>query len=280
MLTASVPFCAVKPGEDGESVWDRGPDLSEILSRMERLEEPDPLSTARPPRAERTAAPIPTAVPAGSTTAGARERLRPVVVGAVCVGLAIVAVLAYVLTRSDSDPVIVGARDGPSPVGAASMPAPASSVEAAVALSTVATSSLLPATPPPATTQPPSTTSLSAAPASIASASLTTVEQPPVAAPAASLPPSSPQSDGPRVVIVGREGPCRFGSDCLIVGFSIEGFDTQPTEFVCEFGDGSRFTFRFESLAVEHACATSGAAASITVEVDGVRSDTATRSGT
>ena len=73
-------------------------------------------------------------------------------------------------------------------------------------------------------------------------------------------------------------GECRFGTDCLIVGFAIEGFDPRPQEYICEFDDGSRFTFRFDSTGVENACSSGSATAQITVEVAGVRSDTMSRS--
>ena len=80
--------------------------------------------------------------------------------------------------------------------------------------------------------------------------------------------------DGPVVTIIGSVGPCRFGSECLLAGFALHNFDSQPTEFVCEFADGSRFTFRFTRQEVERACATGDPTDSITIEVDGVRSAT------
>jgi hypothetical protein len=61
------------------------------------------------------------------------------------------------------------------------------------------------------------------------------------------------------------------------VDFVIDGFAAQPTEFVCEFAGGNRFTFRFDSQGVDGACATSEAAGVIIVEVDGVRSNPVTR---
>jgi hypothetical protein len=88
---------------------------------------------------------------------------------------------------------------------------------------------------------------------------------------------SSTVPDGPRVVVEGRVEDCRFGADCLIVGFVIEDFGFQPNEYVCEFGDGSRTTFRFGGTSVETACSQSGASPAITVEVAGVRSETLTR---
>jgi hypothetical protein len=89
--------------------------------------------------------------------------------------------------------------------------------------------------------------------------------------------PSTTVAPGPRVVISGRVEDCRFGSDCLIAGFTIDEFDVQPTEYTCEFSDGSASTFRFGGDGVETACSEAGAAPSITIEVDGVRSETLTR---
>jgi hypothetical protein len=80
--------------------------------------------------------------------------------------------------------------------------------------------------------------------------------------------------DGPVVTIIGSVGPCRFGSECLLAGFALHNFDSQPTEFVCEFADGSRFTFHFNRQEVERACATGDPTDSITIEVAGVRSAT------
>ena len=79
------------------------------------------------------------------------------------------------------------------------------------------------------------------------------------------------------MTITGRIGECRFGSECLIASFEIDGFAGRPQEFVCEFEDGNRFTFRFDSGGVVDACATGTATAAITIEVEGVRSRTITR---
>jgi hypothetical protein len=76
------------------------------------------------------------------------------------------------------------------------------------------------------------------------------------------------------VSIIGRVGPCKFGNECLIAGFTIERFAVQPTGYVCEFSDGSRYMFRFDSGGVEYACATGDPTDSITIEVAGVRSET------
>jgi hypothetical protein len=76
------------------------------------------------------------------------------------------------------------------------------------------------------------------------------------------------------VTIIGKVAPCKFGRECLVTGFTIHDFDTQPAEFVCEFGDGSRYAFHFNSAGVDEACATGDPTSSITIEIDGVRSAT------
>lgn len=81
----------------------------------------------------------------------------------------------------------------------------------------------------------------------------------------------------PRVDVDARLGPCRFSDDCLVVDFRIDGFTGRPQEYVCEFRDGSRFTFRFDSAGVDGACATANPADSVVVEVDGVRSNVVSR---
>ena len=87
---------------------------------------------------------------------------------------------------------------------------------------------------------------------------------------------TSAPTTGPQVLVEALQGPCRFADDCLIVSFTIEGFATRPQEYVCEFDDGSRFTFRFDSGGVDEACATGSPDATITVEIDGIRSETVT----
>ena len=82
---------------------------------------------------------------------------------------------------------------------------------------------------------------------------------------------------GPVVAIVGTVGPCKFGDDCLIADFAIQNFETPQDEFVCEFENGSRYTFRFDGAGAEAACATSAVGGTITIEVGGVRSETITR---
>lgn len=157
-----------------------------------------------------------------------------------------------------------------------------------------ATAGSVPDQPPAATAPPPpagttaATNPLTSDPASDESSPSTTTEPTtaPTTAPTAApttepttAPTAEPSSEGAaRVVAVSaRVEPCRFGDDCLVVGFVLDGFTNSPQEYVCEFEDGSRFTFRFDSDGVDTACATGAAAAAITVEVDGVRSVTVTR---
>jgi len=59
--------------------------------------------------------------------------------------------------------------------------------------------------------------------------------------------------------------------------FTISGFAAQPTGYVCEFDDGSRYSFRFDSEGVSYACATNSPTGTITIEVDGHRSNTLAR---
>ncbi len=92
-------------------------------------------------------------------------------------------------------------------------------------------------------------------------------------------------SDAPRsagvpddrsIDVRGRLDDCRFGVDCVIASFSAIGFPAEG-DYVCEFSDGTRFTFRYAGGGALDACATSGESASITIEIDGVRSATLTR---
>ena len=82
------------------------------------------------------------------------------------------------------------------------------------------------------------------------------------------------KGDGRVVVIEGSTGPCKFGNSCLLAGFRVIGFPSGEKEYVCEFRDGSRYTYKFGARTVEYACATGARGDSITIEVDGVRSAT------
>jgi hypothetical protein len=105
-------------------------------------------------------------------------------------------------------------------------------------------------------------------------------ETPPVEEPVAEAPPAAepvvvaPPADGRVIEIASRIEPCKFGSRCLVAGFSLSGFETQPDSFVCEFASGARYTFPLKRSDVDYACATSGSGDSITIEIDGVRSET------
>jgi hypothetical protein len=125
----------------------------------------------------------------------------------------------------------------------------------------------------PATTTPP--TAPSTAPTTEPTTTDATTDPTTTSGPAPTT--SNAPAGGRQVVAEARSEPCRFGDDCLVVGFRLEGFPNPPAEYVCEFDDGTRFTFRFDSQGVETACATGRAGAAITVEVDGVRSQAVTR---
>jgi hypothetical protein len=83
-------------------------------------------------------------------------------------------------------------------------------------------------------------------------------------------------SDDRTIEVQGRVGDCRFGADCVIVSFSAAGFPDEG-DYVCEFADGSRVTFRYAGGGAIDACAASGESPSVTIEIDGVRSATITR---
>lgn len=136
------------------------------------------------------------------------------------------------------------------------------------------------ATTPSPTTAPPTPTPTSATTSTTTRRRTTTITSSPPTAP-----PTSPAPDvsvgsvttdavGRVVSVTGTSGECRFGSDCLIASFTLVGFAAEG-DYVCEFGDGSRFAFRYVGDAATDACATSGL--SITIEVDGLRSETLTR---
>ena len=128
----------------------------------------------------------------------------------------------------------------------------------------------------PTDTQPPTT----AGPSSTAVAVSTTAagsDTSPTTTATTTAPTTAPGTAADRRVdIRGRVEDCRFGSDCLIASFSAVGFPTEG-DYVCEFEDGTRFTFRYAGGGALDACSTAGASPSITIEVDGVRSATITR---
>jgi hypothetical protein len=164
------------------------------------------------------------------------------------------------------------------PAPATSMPTPATAAPTTAPVTTPTTAATTPATAPvtvPLTiptipaTEPPETVAPTTTPATTRPP--TTAPPPTTTRPPATLPP-----DGPVVTIIGRVGPCDYGPECLLAGFALHNFDTHPNEFVCEFGDGSRYTFRFTRQEVERACATGDPNDSITIEAGGVRSATYT----
>ena len=77
----------------------------------------------------------------------------------------------------------------------------------------------------------------------------------------------------PRVLISGELKPCRYGSECLVASFTIEGFQEHPGRFVCIYPN-SRSDFGFGDTDVDDACLTADDGDTITIEVDGVRSAT------
>jgi hypothetical protein len=133
------------------------------------------------------------------------------------------------------------------------------------------------AAPPTAPATVPTTSAATEGPAPQAPATVPPTAPPVTAPPVTALPAATLPTDGPVVTIIGRVGPCDYGAQCLLAGFALHNFDAQPSEFVCEFADGSRYTFHFTRQQVERACATGNVNGSITIEVDGVRSATFTR---
>jgi hypothetical protein len=76
-----------------------------------------------------------------------------------------------------------------------------------------------------------------------------------------------------RVVIRGERKPCRFGDDCLVASFGLDGFDEHSGTYSCIYAD-SRSDFTFNLDLVADACFTADDSDTITIEVDGVRSAT------
>lgn len=144
---------------------------------------------------------------------------------------------------------------------------PTSTVEPSPGTSTIAPTSTAPSAVE--TTADSTVTTTSTAPTTTTTGATTTSPAPTST--------TAPVADGPQVLAEGRIEPCRFGDECLVVGFTITGFDGSPTEYVCEFDDGERFVFTFVGDGAEVACATGSPTATITVEVAGVRSETISR---
>lgn len=149
--------------------------------------------------------------------------------------------------------------DSPPPPSSARLPA-SSTVPTTTMPSTQATTTTSTVATGPTTTATTTTTSVAASTTTTATTATTTTST----------------EAGRRVTIRGSVRDCRFGADCLIAGFELDGFPSTG-EYICEFDDGSRFTFRYIGDGGDDACATSGSSPSITIEVDGVRSATITR---
>lgn len=78
---------------------------------------------------------------------------------------------------------------------------------------------------------------------------------------------------GPTVNITGEMKPCRFGDDCLVASFTIDGFDDPPETFTCIYPNSER-EFSFRDGGKEDACITADEGDTITIEVGGVASRT------
>lgn len=185
---------------------------------------------------------------AGRATAGLTGRTAAVL-AALLIGSSALVTLAFIGGTGSDDP----ATDTP----------PDSTEGAAIASSTSAA--------PPPTSSLPATTSTTA---STSGPTTTTTPSSTTTTPTST---TSTSVAEPVVTAFGRIEPCRFGSNCLVVGFTVTGFDPLPGTYVCEFDDGSRYDFTFDSPTVETACSTASADATVTVEVAGVRSAPVTR---
>lgn len=206
----------------------------------------------------------------------------PVLVG----GALAVFGLSAVVVRANGERASLGAAADttlltiPTSGPATSEPAPTTAAPATDAPTTPATPAGTEpvATTEPATTAEPTTTApaTTAPPATTAAPVVEDTTVAPTTAAPTTAPPTTAPADGRVVEINSRVGSCSFGSNCLIAGFKLVGFRNADT-FVCIFGDGSRATFRMRATEVRTACSTSRSPDSITIEVDGVRSETVTR---
>lgn len=194
-------------------------------------------------------------------------------VSALLAGLLVVLILVSGWRLFDGDDAGTAA-DGPLPVAATET----TTTTTTTATTTTTTTTTTSASPPAiaatvaTTTPPPTSTSTSAA--------TTVTSTPPISSTSVSATTTAdttlPAGADRRIDIRGRVEDCRFGADCVIASFSAIGFASEG-DYVCEFGDGSRFTFRYAGGGAIDACSTSGADPSITIEIDGVRSATITR---
>jgi hypothetical protein len=77
----------------------------------------------------------------------------------------------------------------------------------------------------------------------------------------------------PQVQIRGEMKPCRYGDNCLVASFTIDGFDEHPGRFTCIYPN-SQSEFSFNNDGVDEACLTGDDGDTITIEIDGVQSAT------
>ncbi len=217
-----------------------------------------------------------------AAAAGQPVRSGPSVKTLILVGIGVLLVLALSVIAWV---VLLGGDDTEAavPVGtlAEQVPAPTTTLELAeLDVESPAIAPTITTEPTPATTAAPSTTAApatTAAPETTAAPSTTAAPET-TAAPSTTAAPTTTVAAaavGPRIVIEPRNEPCKFGNDCLVAGFTLVEFGEQPDSFVCEFADGSRYTFPLETRSVSYACATGSRGDSITIDIDGVRSETA-----
>ena len=93
----------------------------------------------------------------------------------------------------------------------------------------------------------------------------------PVTTAAASTTVAAAAPPGPSIDASGVIAPCRFGDSCLIVSFTVDGFDPAPTEFTCVYPN-SRSTFSFNGQGVLEGCKSGDDGDVISIEVAGLRS--------
>lgn len=260
---------------EGGSVWDSGPQYPEMWPETaEGASSPTaPDHDERPPEQ----APEPPTAPPPEQPVARKGPRPPGWWQRTLLGFPIWMVLAFAAVVVVVFAVIAMSGD-PGSDGAARLQT--SETAATIASRVVPTSTTTaPTATAPTTTVVAATTTV----VTIPTTSPTTIAQTPAAPPtstsapaivATTVAPTTVQPNGPAVTIIGRVGPCDYGSECLLAGFTIHNFASQPTEFVCEFSDGSRYAFHFNRQAVERACATGDPRDSITIEVAGVRSAT------
>jgi hypothetical protein len=250
------------------TVWSRGPSVDDAsptasAASTPRL-DPEPVHrTAEPPvrpvRAARPEVRRPAAALAGATVI--------VLLGALVWALGVVGGDEPAPVLASDTAVTLGSTSPTWSVPARSSTGPSTSSVPTSAPTTTTTSA--PTTTSTTTTSTSTTSTTTTSTTTSTTTTSTTTTTTPVA--------EVHDATGPRVTIVGRVGPCTFGDDCLIADFTIEAFPSPQDEFVCEFENGSRYTFRFGGGGAERACATSSDGGTITIEVGGVRSETITR---